>query len=150
MLATVGMKLNRHSFIEPTAIIYSGNLEIGSGSYANNLFMIDGLGHCRIGSGVRNGPSVKLLTATHEITNIGTARASYDVKNLPIEIEDGVWIGAGVTIMGGCVVRTGCVIGANALITRSTEPNGLYLGSPARRVRDLEVGESAIMTVGGE
>jgi len=141
MLAAVGMKLHPDAFIEPTAIIYSGNLEIGSGSYINNLFMIDGLGHCRIGTGVRIGPGVKLLTATHEITTDATARASYNVANLPIEIEDGVWIGAGATIMGGCVVRTGCVIGANALITRSTEPNGLYLGSPARRVRDLQVDE---------
>jgi acetyltransferase-like isoleucine patch superfamily enzyme len=45
-----------------------------------------------------------------------------------------------VSVMPGIVIREGCVIGANALVTRSTEPNGLYLGVPARRVRDLPVG----------
>lgn len=33
----------------------------------------------------------------------------------------------------------GGVIGAGAVVTKSTEPNGLYLGVPAKRVKDLEV-----------
>ena len=38
-----------------------------------------------------------------------------------------------------CKNRSGGVIGAGAVVTKSTEPNGLYLGVPAKRVRDLEV-----------
>ena len=40
-------------------------------------------------------------------------------------------------ILGGVTIAPGCVIGAGAVVTRSTERDGVYVGVPARRVRDL-------------
>lgn len=56
---------------------------------------------------------------------------------LPIIIEDGCWIGANVVIMPGVTIKKGCVIGATALVTKDTEPNGLYVGKPAHKIKDL-------------
>lgn len=87
------------------------------------------------GNGVFVGPEVKCLCATHEI---GTAqRRAGKVKYGSIVVEDGVWIGAGAIILPGVRIAKGGVIGAGAVITKSTEPNGLYVGVPATRVRDL-------------
>ena len=55
---------------------------------------------------------------------------------LPIKIEDGYWIGANTTIMPGVTIAKGCIIAANSLVTKDTEPNGLYVGQPAKRVKD--------------
>jgi acetyltransferase-like isoleucine patch superfamily enzyme len=54
-----------------------------------------------------------------------------------VRIGNGCWIGAGVTILPGVTIGEGCVIGAGSVVTRSTEANGLYVGMPARRVREL-------------
>jgi maltose O-acetyltransferase len=39
--------------------------------------------------------------------------------------------------MPGVTIAEGCIIGANTLVSDSTEPDGLYAGTPAKRVRDL-------------
>ncbi len=54
----------------------------------------------------------------------------------PITLEEDVWVAANVTITANTRIARGCVIGANAVVTRDTEPMGLYAGVPARRLRD--------------
>jgi len=54
----------------------------------------------------------------------------------PIILEEDVWIAANVTIAANTRIARGCVIGANAVVTRDTEPMGVYVGVPARRLRD--------------
>jgi acetyltransferase-like isoleucine patch superfamily enzyme len=45
-------------------------------------------------------------------------------------------IGAGATIFPGVTIAEGCAVGAQALMLKSTEPWGIYLGVPARRVKE--------------
>lgn len=59
------------------------------------------------------------------------------VTRLPVIIERGCWVGLGAIILPGVTVREGCVIGAGAVVVHSTLPNGLYVGNPAKRVKDL-------------
>ncbi len=63
-------------------------------------------------------------------------RAGKSVFN-PITIGGGVWIGADVTILPGVKIADGCVIGAGAVVTKSTQPDGLYVGNPSKRIKDL-------------
>jgi acetyltransferase-like isoleucine patch superfamily enzyme len=37
----------------------------------------------------------------------------------------------------GVNVGSGCIIAAGALVVRDCEPNGLYAGVPAKRIKDL-------------
>ena len=60
-----------------------------------------------------------------------------DVITQKILIEDGCWIGANVTIMPGVTIQKGCIIGAGSLVTRDCLKDGLYIGSPAHRMKDL-------------
>ena len=41
-------------------------------------------------------------------------------------------------ILPGVTIAEGCVIAAGAVVNKSTEPDGLYAGVPARRVKDLK------------
>ena len=55
----------------------------------------------------------------------------------PINIEDGVWIGAEVIILPGITIGSGCVIGAGSVVAKDTEKDSLYVGIPARKVKNL-------------
>lgn len=70
-------------------------------------------------------------TVAHDHHVTGTKMVD-TVKAGPIRLVGDVWTGANVTITGGVTVAEGCVIGAGAVLTRDTEPYGVYLGVPAR------------------
>lgn len=45
-------------------------------------------------------------------------------------------VGAGATIMPGVHLAEGCSVGAMALLTKSTQPWGIYAGIPAKRLKE--------------
>lgn len=47
-----------------------------------------------------------------------------------------VIVGAGSVIFPGVTVGEGCSVGAMTLVNKSIEPWGVYLGNPARRVKE--------------
>lgn len=47
-----------------------------------------------------------------------------------------VIVGAGSTIFPGVIVGEGCSIGAMTLVNKSTHPWGIYVGNPARRIKE--------------
>lgn len=53
----------------------------------------------------------------------------------PVIFEKFANIGTGVVVMPGVTLAEGCVVGANSLVTKSTEPWTVYVGSPARPVK---------------
>jgi acetyltransferase-like isoleucine patch superfamily enzyme len=53
------------------------------------------------------------------------------VKQQPIVVGDGVWIGANTLILPGVTISRGCVVGAGAVVTESIEPNMYSSGNPA-------------------
>jgi|LauGreDrversion4_2_1035121.scaffolds.fasta_scaffold06084_7 acetyltransferase-like isoleucine patch superfamily enzyme len=57
--------------------------------------------------------------------------------SLPIIIEDDVWIGACTTILPGVTISRGSVIGAGSVVTKTTDPNGVYVGVPAKLLKHI-------------
>lgn len=45
-------------------------------------------------------------------------------------------VGAGSVIFPGVTIEEGCSVGAMSLVNKSTDPWGIYLGNPARRIKD--------------
>lgn len=133
-----GYDVDSTSCIWSHHVIRSNKISLGHESFINVGFFFDGAASLEIGNRVRIGQYVRVLTATHEIGS-PAQRCTMEAVLKPVVIEDGCWIGAGVTILPGVVIRAGCVIGTNSLVTRSTEPNCLYQGCPARKVRNLGI-----------
>ena len=54
-------------------------------------------------------------------------------------IEDGCLIGMGATVLDNAVVASGCIVAANALVLSGAklEPNSVYAGVPARKVKEV-------------
>jgi acetyltransferase-like isoleucine patch superfamily enzyme len=78
-----------------------------------------------------------LCTSGHRIGS-AERRAGVYVAD-PIAIGDGSWIGTRAVLLGGVTVGAGCMVAAGAVVVADCQPNGLYAGTPARRVRDLPV-----------
>ncbi|GGD16924.1 acyltransferase [Aquisalinus flavus] len=57
--------------------------------------------------------------------------------NKPAAVHVGAhcWIGNGARVAKGVTISDGCVIGQMSLVSKPTEPNSIYAGVPARKVR---------------
>ena len=60
-------------------------------------------------------------------------------------VEDGCLIGMGALVLDGAVIGAESLVGAGALVTPGTvvPPRSLVLGSPAKRVREINDAELA-------
>ncbi|TQF73507.1 acyltransferase [Rhodococcus spelaei] len=139
--------------------IYSGchfggkDIRMGLGTFVNRGVLFDCTAPITLGRQVAVGHRAQFITSTHEI---GPADGRGGrVYHRPIVVGDGCWIGAGATVLPGVTIGSGCIVGAGAVVTKDCEPNGVYAGNPARRIRDLPLdapraisGESAAATPG--
>ena len=116
-----GVVIGNNCFLNHFVHLHNGNDKSATIVFGNDVYI---------------GPEARFICASHEIGD-EKKRAGRN-KYGSIIVEDGVWIGASATILPGITIARGVIIGAGAVVTKSTEPNGLYLGVPAKRVRDLE------------
>ena len=94
-----------------------------------------------IGKKVVFGPKPTIITGDHRIDVIG--KHIIDVgdeeklpeQDLPVVIEDGVWVGANVTILKGVTIGRGSVVAAGSVVTKSCAPYSIIGGVPAKLIR---------------
>lgn len=111
------------------------HVHFGSNIYANvGLSLVDDT-HIYVGDNVMFGPRVIVCTATHPISP--TLRQKQYEYNLPIHIENNVWIGGGVFIMPGVTIGENSVIGANSVVTKDIPANVVAVGNPCRVLRKI-------------
>jgi len=72
------------------------------------------------------------------LTNPTVPSEYKDETKLPVFIGRHTIVGACSVIFPGVTLAEGTAIGAMSLVTKSTEPWGIYLGTPARRSRDRQ------------
>ncbi len=110
-------------------------VSIGKGFYANfNLTLVDDT-YITIGDFVLIAPNVIICSGTHPINpNLRKNQAQY---NLPVCIENNVWIGAGAIIMPGVTIGENSIIGAGSIVTKSIPRNVVAVGNPCKVLRDI-------------
>jgi acetyltransferase-like isoleucine patch superfamily enzyme len=92
-----------------------------------------------IGNKVMFGPNVTIMTGDHNTSVIGSFM--YDVlekrpsDDLPVVIEDDVWIGTGAIILKGVHIGRGSIIAAGAVVNQDILPYSVYGGAPAKRIK---------------
>jgi maltose O-acetyltransferase len=135
LLSVVGFNVRGARFA--SGVVLDGrNISIGTDSFIGvRCYLEASVAHLCIGQRCFIGTGSRVLTATHR-QGPSFCRAG-ERLHFATTIEDGCWLGAGVTVLPGVTVGRGCIIGAGALLDRDTEPNGLYVGVPARWKRDL-------------
>ncbi len=115
------------------------NIIIGDNCFLNsNIGLYSGAGKATIsiGNNVWIGMDTKFICPTHEIGS-SLQRAGTGIYK-SISIGSGCWIGANVTILPGVTVGDGCIIAAGAVVAGDCEPNYLYGGVPAKKIKCLK------------
>lgn len=116
--------------------VYIGNgndIEIGDNCRINENVRLDNV---QIGNGVLIARDSIVLGKMHEFSDIKSYIVEQGGKRVePTIIEDDVWFGIRVIIMPGLKLSKGSIIGAGAVVTKNTQPNGIYGGIPAKLIR---------------
>jgi maltose O-acetyltransferase len=150
-------KVNRVG-AQPTALgkpkVDATDLEIGDDFKiwcAHRLTLVTGWGRIRIGDRVFINSGVVLVSVL-EVTignDVAIANEAYimdtdshgvegrPVKNAPVRIGDGSWIGARALILPGVTIGRRCLVAAGAVVSRDVPDDTLVAGNPARVVREL-------------
>jgi acetyltransferase-like isoleucine patch superfamily enzyme len=123
--ANIGEHCNicAHCFIENDVVI--GN----SVTVKCGVYLWDGI---VIEDNVQIGPNVTF-------TNDKYPRAKKDFLLQRTIIKSNASIGAGSTILGGVTIGENAMIGAASLVTKDIPANELWVGSPAKFVRKIEI-----------
>lgn len=112
------------------------DIHIGARARVNVGCTFDNSAHISIGEHTGLGMEVLIITSTHQLE--GAAGRGGEVVSAPVTIGKGCWIGSRVTFMPGSEVGDGCIVGAGSLVEGKLAPDGLYVGTPVRRLRNLE------------
>ncbi|HKO52812.1 MAG TPA: acyltransferase [Polyangiaceae bacterium] len=140
-LRAAGAQIGKHSLVQGTVRITGSDspcrfLSIGRQTILSGHLHLDLAAPLTIGSLVRIGHDVSLLTISHEIGEPWLRSGTSMSK--PITVGDGVWIASRVTVLPGVTIGHGAVVAAGSIVTRDVAPNTLVAGVPARFVRQLE------------
>jgi maltose O-acetyltransferase len=137
LLRRLGMRVGDGVVVKSQCWFGGTQVTIGAGSYVSPGCFFDTTGGITIGERVAVGSQVMFITGNHRAGPRGVLGRMLDDVPQPITIGDDVAIGNRAIIMAGVTIADGCVIGAGAMVNRDTLPDGIYVGSPARRVKDL-------------
>ena len=135
LLRVVGMDV-QPATIGPAVYFGTTRIEIGPGVQIGREAWFDGAAPILLHPRAGVGPRSMIITGAHELG--GSADRVGPLVPQPIVIGEGAWLGAGVMVLPGVTIGAGCVVGAGAVVVRDCAPHGLYVGSPARRLRDLD------------
>jgi acetyltransferase-like isoleucine patch superfamily enzyme len=84
-----------------------------------------------IGSNLRMGPGVGLISANHDVDD-------YDrwASCSPLKIGNNVWIGMNAVVLPGIIIGDNVAIGANSVVNKNIPSNSIAAGNPCRVVRE--------------
>lgn len=76
--------------------------------------------------------SVKIISGNHDLTSFEVP----SIKENPIRIEEGCWIGAGAIILPGVHLKKSTMVGAGSVVTKSFNEEKITIaGNPAKIIK---------------
>ncbi len=142
-------KFGNNVFLAENATII-GDVEMGDDcSIWYNAVLRGDVNSIRLGNKVNIQDGTVLHTLYQKsVVEIGNnVSVGHNVTIHGAKIEDNVLIGMGATILDHAVIGSNSIIAANSLVLTGTkvEPNSIYAGVPAKKVKDIEPDQTAEM-----
>lgn len=110
----------------------NANFTIGDRCTIHNNF-INICEPVKIGDDVGLSPDVSIVTHGYWLSVLEGYPASF----AGVTIGNGVIVGYRSLIMMGVNIRDNIVIGANSVVTKNLTEKGVYVGSPAKKIKDI-------------
>lgn len=115
------------------------HLRIGSGTNIGTGIWFSCVGTIEIGENNLMGHNVLIADSYHEYEDPDAPIISQPMAPpAPVSIGAGCIIGPHAAILAGVTVGPNSFIAANAVVTRSTPPNSVVVGNPARVIRHYD------------
>jgi putative colanic acid biosynthesis acetyltransferase WcaF len=132
LLKLFGARLGQGVVIKPGVNIkYPWHLKIGDYTWIGEKVWIDCLGSVNIGKSCCISQGAMLLNGNHDYSHHG-----FGLKVQPIELKDGVWIGARSLVAPGVTCGSHAVLSVMSVASTNLESYSVYRGNPAVKVKD--------------
>jgi len=125
-----------------TSIVATGSGRIVLGSYIHvaAYVLLSGSSGITVGDFAGIAAGTRIFSRTDDysgehLTGPCVPGEYIQVDCAPVRIGRHAIIGAGTVILPGCTLGEGVAVGAQALVTKSLDEWGVYVGIPARRIR---------------
>lgn len=118
-------------FGKGSKISISHNSGIGENSY---IVCMD---YVTIGQDVMIGPEVMILTGGHDYKDEALLLREQKILTAPVSIGNDCWIGSRVIILPGVSICDRVIVGAGSVVSKSIQEPGIYVGNPAKKIKDL-------------
>ncbi len=111
------------------------NIHIGDYVCMGNHCRFFGRGGIRIGEGTIFGPEVTVLSCLPSYEESSLLPFDNRVREMPVNIGKGVWIGYGAIIYPGVTIGDAAIIGMSAVVTEDVPPGAIVGGNPAKLLK---------------
>ena len=133
-------KIGKRVKFDPFGSYSFSTIEIGNDVFiGKGAILMASDSFITIGNKVMFGPNVTIMGGDHNINVVG--KYMFDVKfknqkdDLPVIIEDDVWIGASAIILKGVTISKGSVVAAGSLVKNNVPAYSIVAGIPAKVIR---------------
>lgn len=119
----------------------STNIHIGDYVYIGSSCYFDAYSQIRIGDGCMIGPRVFAVSGSHNYDSKDLMSVPYDRRqvDLPIVIDDNVWIAGNVSIAPGTHIGEGSVVAMGCTVSGDIPPFSVVMGKKAVVVKRRDV-----------
>lgn len=131
LLKIFGAKIGKGLVLKNNVTIkYPWNLTIRDNVWIGENVWIDNLDKVTISDNVCISQGALLLTGNHDYT-----KSSFDYRNAPIILEEGVWIGAKSVVCPGVTAHSHSILTVGSIATHNLEAYTISQGNPAKPIR---------------
>ena len=137
VLRLFGAKIGKGTLIKPRVNVkYPWNLIVGKNVWIGEQVWIDNLAKVNIGDNVCISQGAMLLCGNHNYKKV-----SFDLIVKPIDLEEGVWIGAKAIVCPGITCSSHALLTVNSVATTNLDAYSVYQGNPAIKIKDRIIRE---------
>jgi maltose O-acetyltransferase len=130
-----GIKIGKRSTIHIGARFYQPkNISIGQGSIIGDHATLDGRAKLTIGSHVDIASEVMIFNSKHDVHS-----EDFHPIEMPVIINDYVFIGPRALIMPGVTIGRGAIVAAFAVVTKDVPAKTIVAGVPAKEIGKRKV-----------
>lgn len=135
LLRKFGARVGRAAIIKPRVTVkYPWRLTVGDNVWIGEAVWIDSLADVTIGSNVCLSQGCMIETGNHD-----WSKSAFDLVVRPVVLEDGAWAAVRSLLLPGSRLASHAILSAGSVLSGDTEPYGIYVGVPARKVKERKI-----------
>lgn len=124
------------TFAFPQEAGHVGRLTLGAGVFIGRDTVLSIYDAIEIGQQTLIGAFCYITANNHRFDRKAVPIIEQGYTTAPVKIGSDVWIGAHVVILPGVTIGDGAVIGAGAVVTKDVPPGQVWVGVPAKFLKD--------------